>query len=298
MNNPTDIKLSKWPFFLGDAILLTFGIFVYTQHESSMMGKWAALLGLLIAAMGAALAVTPYLLEYFTAVKMVETGAMVSTISQIQNLEEIARQIGGATSQWQGVQEHATRTASTAKELVGRMTTEAAAFMEFMQKANDGEKANLRLEIEKLRRAEGEWLQIIVRMLDHTYALHQAAVRSGQTTLIEQLGQFQNSCRDVARRIGLVPFIPAADDRFDPKIHESPDSQAMSVADARVRVTIATGYSYQGQLIRPALVSLQNPAPTGEVLEIAEPLAAPIENREPEKAEAEAEAEVEEQTLL
>jgi hypothetical protein len=35
------------------------------------------------------------------------------------------------------------------------------------------------------------------------------------------------------------------------------------MADAKVRDTIATGYTYQGQMIRPALVSLQNPPPAG-----------------------------------
>jgi hypothetical protein len=36
------------------------------------------------------------------------------------------------------------------------------------------------------------------------------------------------------------------------------------MADARVRDTIATGYTYQGQKLRPALVSLQNPPPAGD----------------------------------
>src|ERR1700722_17766196 len=134
MSNPTDLKLSKWPFFVGDAVLLGFAIYVYAGHTTSPMGKWEALIVLLSATLGAARAITPYLLEYQAAVKMVETGAMVSTISQIENLEGIARQIGGATSQWQGVQEHATRTATVAKEMAGGMAAEAASFKEFLQK--------------------------------------------------------------------------------------------------------------------------------------------------------------------
>jgi hypothetical protein len=35
------------------------------------------------------------------------------------------------------------------------------------------------------------------------------------------------------------------------------------MANPRVRDTIATGYTYQGKLIRPALVALQNPPPVG-----------------------------------
>jgi hypothetical protein len=57
-------------------------------------------------------------------------------------------------------------------------------------------KNHLRLEIEKLRRGEGEWLQVMVRVLDHVQALHLAGQRSGQRNLIEQLTHFQNSCRD------------------------------------------------------------------------------------------------------
>jgi molecular chaperone GrpE (heat shock protein) len=279
---------------LGDAILVGLIIFICAGRLASPIGGWTILAILLAGALGALIAVAPYVLEYQAAVKMVETGAMVSTISQVQNLEEIAKQIGGATAQWHDVQEQAARTAAGAKELTERMTAEAASFTEFLQKANDGEKANLRLEVEKLRRSEGEWLQIVVRMLDNTYALHQAGMLSGQPNLIEQLGQFQNACRDVARRIGLVPFAPAVDDKFDARIHESPEAPSAPVADARIRATIATGYTFQGQLIRRALVSFQNSAPSGETLELAEPAATPAAKGNTEKAEVE----IEEQTLL
>lgn len=260
MTDPTAVKLMKWPFFVGDAILLAFAWFVYHGHEGAFSSVEAVLF-VCCGIVGAVLAVMPYVLEYLAAVKMVETGAVVSTISQIQNLEALAAQIGGATSQWQTVQEHAQRTNIASKEISERMSAETAAFTDFLKKANDSERATLRLEVEKLHRAENDWLQVVVRLLDHTYGLNQAAVRSGQPSLIDQLGQFQNACRDVARRIGLVPFVATPDAPFDPKVHESPDSQAVSMANPRVRDTIATGYTYQGKLIRPALVALQNPPP-------------------------------------
>lgn len=262
MSNPTEIKLPRWPFFLGDAALLGLAYFLYL-HVRLPLGRWECGFFVLIALLGAALAVAPFLLEYRTAVRMVETGAMVSTISQIQNLEQLAAQITMATAQWQGVQEHSTGAINAAKEIAGKMTAETEEFTKFLKTANESERATLRLEVEKMRRSEGEWLQIVVRLLDHTYALYQAAVRSGQVNVIEQLAQFQNSCRDVTRRVGLVPFAPAVDEPFDSKWHRSADSQAVSMADAKVRDTIATGYTYQGQMIRPALVSLQNPPPAG-----------------------------------
>ena len=189
---------------------------------------------------------------------------MTYAMPQAKNLEELGRaDRGGHRCKWQGAAEHSTGAVNAAKEIADRMTTEMTGFSEFMKKVNDGEKANLRLELDKLRRGEGEWVQLVVRLLDHTYALYQAAVRSGQANVIEQVTQFQNACRDMTRRAGLVAFAPAINEPFDAKWHHSTDSQAVSMADARVRDTIATGYTYHGKMLRPALVALQNPPPAG-----------------------------------
>ncbi len=290
MTNRIEPKLPKWPFFLfGDAVLLGLAWFIYAQSKPPM-GHWQAALFLFSGALGSALAITPFVLEYRAAVKMVETGVFVSTVSQIQNLDLLARQIGNATAQWQGVQELTSSSVAAAKEITERMTAETAAFTEFMQKTNHAEKANLRLEVEKLRRAENEWLQIVIRMLDHTYALHKAALRSGQPGLIEQLANFQNACRDVARRTGLVPFIPASNEAFDPEWHQSTDSQAASMANPQILDTIATGYTYQGQLIRAALVSLQNPPPVSALTQAAGTVTAPRVDSKPARKALEEQA--------
>jgi molecular chaperone GrpE (heat shock protein) len=255
--NQTEPKLLKWPFFLGDAVLVGLAYFVYSQHKLPMT-PWEIAFFVASGALGAFLGVAPFLLEYRAAMKLSATHTLAATIAQIQNIEQAACQIGAATAQWQIVQQQSAKTVGTAKEVAERMGAEAAAFTEFLRKANDSEKATLRLEVEKLRRAEGDWLQIIVRLLDHTYALHQAAVRSGQAGVIEQLTNFQNACRDVARRVGLVAFAPAPNDAFDAQWHQLADPQVAPPADAQVGETIATGYTFQGQLLRPALVALQS----------------------------------------
>src|SRR5260221_9461759 len=108
-----------------------------------------------------------------------------------------------------------------------------------MQRANDSEKSNLRLETEKLRRAEAEWVQVVVRMLDHVFALHQAAVVSGKPNLIDQMTQFQSACRDVVRRVGLAPFVATAAEAFDSQRHRSLDGNAPA-DDAKIAETLAT----------------------------------------------------------
>jgi molecular chaperone GrpE (heat shock protein) len=183
-----------------------------------------------------------------------------SGLRQIKNIEQLAGQVRSATGQWQNVQDAADKTEAAAREIAERMTAEAQGFKEFMQRANESEKANLRLEVDKLRRAEADWLQVLVRVLDHVYALHLGAVRSGQPNLIEQMSNFQNACRDAARRVGLAPFIAALDEPFDGQRHQLVDG-TKPAPDAVVGETLAAGYTFQSRLVRPALVRLQATPP-------------------------------------
>ena len=253
MHAQTGPKLSKWPFFLGDALLLGAGWFISSKLP---MGMWQAAFVVLCAVGAACLGVMPFLLEYRVFVKLAEARGLATVVSQLDKLEEISAQIGGATSQWQAVHEEAGKTAKSARNIADRMTAEVTAFAEFMQRANDGEKTTLRVEVDKLHRAEAEWLQTLVRILDHVYALNQGARRSGQANLIEQMSNFQNACRDAARRVGLTPYTANPGDQLDTKRHQVADANGKLPDGALVGETIATGYTFQGKQVRPALVRL------------------------------------------
>jgi molecular chaperone GrpE (heat shock protein) len=271
MSDPIAPQLPKWPFYLGDGLLLGAAYFIWHQTQLTM-GHWELCLAVLCIGAGALLGIAPALLEYRARLKLAEAGALTTVVSQIQNLESIAGQISGATGRWQEAQEQADRTAAAARDIAERMTAEVKAFTEFMQRANDSEKATLRLEVDKLRRAEGDWLQVLVRLLDHVYALNQGARRSGQPTLIEQLSHFQNACRDAARRVGLTPFTANEAEPFDAQRHQWVEGEAKPPADATVAETIATGYTFQGKMLRPALVRLHDPAaaiPPGDAAALA-----------------------------
>jgi molecular chaperone GrpE (heat shock protein) len=257
----TPPRLPKWPFFAGDALLLGAAYLIYARSELPMgLGQMA--LAALCVALGAVFSVLPFVLEYRVIARTAEAAGLTTVVSQIQKLETLATEIRGATGLWQTVQEQADKTVNAVQTIGDRMTEEVKSFSEFMQRANDTEKANLRLEVEKLRRGEGEWLQILVRVLDHVYALHQAGLRSGQSGLVEQLTQFQNACLDVARRVGLAPFSPRPDEPFDIERHQPIDGDRKPADGAVVSQTLATGYTFQGRFLRPALVRLRtNGAP-------------------------------------
>ena len=256
MHDQTEPRISKWAFFWGDLLLLATAGLLYFKSALPLSIGQAGLIVVCVAT-GALLSSLPFILDYRLRARLAESEALADVVSQIKKIEDLAQQISGATARWQSVQEVADRVAGTSRAIAERMSTETKAFTEFMQRANDNEKATLRLEADKLRRAEGDWVHVLVRMLDHVYALHVGAIRSGQPNLISQLDQFQHACRDAARRIGLTPFTANPSDPYDAQRHQLLDGQQDAGEGATVAETIATGYTFQGRLLRPALVRLQ-----------------------------------------
>jgi molecular chaperone GrpE (heat shock protein) len=281
MTELTRPTVPKWPFFLGDGCMLALAWFI---HWESRLPLSAFTIGAIIVcvALGAFLAIIPFLLEYRISLRLLETEALTDVVTQVKNLDDIAAQIKFATGQWQTVQDHSAKTVAAATTIGEKMTAEARAFAESMQKANDAEKANLRLEVDKLRRAEAEWLQVIVRMLDHTYALYSAAVRSGKSSLKEQLAQFQSAQRDAARRVGLAVFLAEPGEAFDAAKHQTSNKEAPPEG-ATIEGTLATGYTFRGQQIRPALVSFESAASLKEAVATSPSEAEPQESSAPQE---------------
>lgn len=253
MSDVIEPKLPKWPFYLGDVLLLGLAWLVYQRNQAAM-SHWELVLAAFCVIVGAAFAITPFVLEYRAALKLAEARGLASVVGQLEKLEQLTAQISSASGQWQDVHKHADKTAGSAREIAERMAVEVKAFTEFMQRANESEKGTLRLEVDKLRRAEGDWLQVLVRILDHTFALHQGAVRSGQQNVIAQLAHFQGVCHDAARRVGLTPIAASGGEPFDPQRHQSIEDGVKPDPDATVTETVAPGFSFQGKLIRPVLV--------------------------------------------
>jgi len=256
MREPTVPKLQKWPFLLGDLLLLGAAYWVQTQSQRPLDVGHVGLIVFCVS-LGAVLAGLPFLLEYRAAVKLAEAEAIEETVTQIRKLEELAGQITGATGLWQTAQDAADKTAASAQAIAERMASEAKSFMEFLDRSNAGEKTALRLELEKFRRAQGEWMQVLVRLLDHVFALHQGALKSGQPKLVEQLTRFQHACYDAARRVGLAPFTAAPSEPFNAERHQPLEGNGQPPPNSVVEETVATGYSYQGKIARPALVRLR-----------------------------------------
>jgi molecular chaperone GrpE (heat shock protein) len=289
MKEMTDWKVPKWPFLLGDALLMIFGYF-FVLHSPLPIRHWEIAAGCV--AIGAALGVIPFILDYRAMGRAIEVNALGTVAEKIENLEKLAGQITAATSQWAGVQEavqgQAEKTTVAAKAIADRMTHEVIEFSDFMKKMNDTEKATLKLEVEKMRRGEVEWLQVVVHILDHVFALHTAAARTGDVKFTEPIANFQNACHAIARRVGLTPVVAGPDEPFNAERHQVVDSKETPPAGAVVSETVGSGYTFQGRPLRPALVRLRSAAvPVKPPLEKPAPVTAPVVASAPAKKQAE-----------
>ena len=288
MKEVSDWNIPKWPFLAANAALLAVAALVIARAAHPIT-QTEFILATATGALGALLGCLPFILEYRATKKLVEINATTTVAEQLQDLKKYSAQVATATDQWARVQEttkgDAEKTVAAAREITERMTVEIREFNEFQVKLNDTEKGALRLEVGKLRRAEGEWLQVVARILDHIFALHTAAARSGQPELAAQIAQFQNACRDAARRVGLAPFEAAPEEIFDTERHRAHGVETPP-ATGVVAETLAPGLTFQGRLIRSALVRLAtaNPPPAPES-ETAPEKPAPVENQLPLDAE-------------
>jgi molecular chaperone GrpE (heat shock protein) len=276
MQEISEWKIAKWPFIAAGAALLLVAA-ALAMRPAHAITETEIVVATLSVALGAFLACLPFILEYRAIKKMIEVNAVTTVADQLHDLKTYSAQISAATEQWARVQDatkgHAEKTVAGAKEIADRMTTEIREFNEFQIKLNDTEKGALRLEVEKLRRAEGEWMQVVARILDHVFALHTAAVRSNQPEVASQIGNFQNACRDAARRVGFTPFGAEAGEKFDAQKFRAHGVENPP-ADAVIAELLAPGISFQGRLVRPALVRLQSadePVQEAEKIEAEKP---------------------------
>ena len=254
MTHTSTPRISKLPFLLGDVFLI--GSAAWIALYGKVLGPWQYAAVVIAVALGAWLAAWPFVLEFRALARIAECSELTNVTAKIQDLDKVSTSIGNAVIEWQHVQQSATQTVTAVEHIAERMTTEARNFGEILERMNESEKTHLRLEVEKLRRAEGEWLGVTVRILDHVHALHQAGVRSGQRNVIEQLAHFQNACRDTARRLGLVPVLPEPGVPFDAQAHQV-INDAKPGEDAVIADIVAPGYTFQGQIVRLPVVALK-----------------------------------------
>ena len=247
-------------FFVADLLMLAAAVWIWWQgHRPLTLGE---MFGIIVCvALGAWFGVWPFVLRERAWLRWMETQEVLEAIDKIQQLDRVAEKVEMATNSWQLAQDQANRTAQAAEAIARRMEEERQRFIEFLKEAQDAERAHLRLEVEKLKRGENDWLQVLAFILDHVQALFAGAVRSGKREVMEQVGKFRAVVFDAARRVGLVPVFPQIGEPFDPDHHVVPDDAPKPQEGHVVQQVLGHGYRFRGEWIRPALVLTGPPQP-------------------------------------
>ena len=139
MNDSKHWTVPKWPFLLGDALLLGVAYWLIRQAPHPI-GRWEIVTAAACVALGAVLGALPFILDYRAIVKVIDAGALGAISEKIQGLEKLAAQIGAATNEWLNVQTQAEKISNGANEIADKMAGEIRQFTEFMQNMNDNEK--------------------------------------------------------------------------------------------------------------------------------------------------------------
>ena len=188
---------------------------------------------------------------------MAESEGLISTVAQIKNLEEVGASVEKATANWEIFQEQSVTTAESASLVVDQMNRDLQELRQVLQKSQEFEVSHLRLEAEKLRQAEGHWVQTTILILDHIFALHKAAVRSREERVIRQMDQFQGNILELIRRVGLTPVGINPDDNYDPDLHQIVEGTSEPSKGTPIADLIIPGYTYQGRSVRKPVVLLE-----------------------------------------
>jgi molecular chaperone GrpE (heat shock protein) len=247
--------LPLWPFIVVDVLFLGFAVVLLVFGHRPLSWQESGLM-ILCGALGAWSFVTPFFRRSADEQALSQAKLLADATAQIRKLDQLGAEIHGATNQWLELQTHTAAAAASAKEVADTLAAEAKSLAEFMQRSSETERAHLRVEAEKLRRAEGERLQIIIQILDAVFSLLQAALRTGQPALIEQIARFHKDCCEPVRRMGLVQTVAEPGQPYDPSRHQLP-GDAAPVENGQVADTLTAGYTYQGKVLRLPIVALK-----------------------------------------
>lgn len=257
MNIPSVRPVSRLPFFFGDALLICVAVFIALRSPTPLSVSTALLIAITVG-LGAFLAICPYFLEHRSSIALEELEKFASVATEMNRVAPLTAALEEAAVQLRHTEEESKKTLSVAKSVADQMIQEGKAFAQIVAKANDSEKARLRMELEKFRRWEADSLAVLTGILDHVFALWRAAQAAGQPTVAQQMHSFQNACLEIARKIGLVSYRAEEGMLFDPARHQQMDGTAPDVA-CIIGETLAAGYTYRGQMVRRAVVKVQAP---------------------------------------
>ena len=142
------MKAAKWPFVLGDVLLLGAGGWVaWALHEGRLpWGTGTAALVVGAVAAGAWVLITPFLRDHEAASRLVEQEGLAGTLEQVRHLESAATGIATSAGHIQSSQQALGKAMAAAEQVAARLAEERKALAELQARTLDHERQTMRIK--------------------------------------------------------------------------------------------------------------------------------------------------------
>ena len=275
------------PFIIADMALLVTALAIFSVG-SRPLGPWEIGAVVSCVALGGWIVVYPFRKVIDMEMQKASAHRLNQSVARIQNLESIATRIETASANWMEIEKKTDASLNKAEDISREMIEEADSFREFLANASNEETQHLRLMVDKLKKTEKDWIQIIMAMMDHVIALRWAAQKSGNQNLAGQISNFHNQLVEITRQVGLLPFEPAAGEDYDPDLHQPYETELTVAAGTPIEAVKTAGFRFRGVVIRKALVYPKVSGDSPSKKQKAETSSAPA-GRAPRKAVSDSE---------
>jgi hypothetical protein len=200
-------KLPKWPFLLGDAVLLGLAWLIASQSRSPFAGTpFLAMVGCIM--VGAVLAVVPFLADYARKQDEALDERQRSLDALSRTVAASAEQIGIAASGLHEIAALAQRNLKAAEQLPEKLQDKIAGFKNQLASTREAEREELQKELARLRTSESERLQSAADQLART-AVELARIEASTQKILA-------ACAELAERTRLELLRPARPETSEP----------------------------------------------------------------------------------
>lgn len=243
MNLPPSLRPPKWPFFLGDAILVALAGLIGLLAPAPLSATALTLIFGCVA-LGAVLAVIPALLDFAAGQREAEASLQLKLEAQNARLLQFSDTLVGISGQLKSAQEATARALHTAETLPYRLQEKIGEFTAELKDRDDEEKAAIAKELESLRDAEGQHLAEIAEKILAATKEFSAAEKQALPALA--------SAAKLSREI--EPALTAATARSEQALAKAAALLEHALAQASTQFHAATTRSEQAQEQAAALL--------------------------------------------
>ncbi len=244
MNPTLPPRPPKWPYFLGDALLLAVACFVAATAETPLSAPALSVVFGCVA-LGSVLAALPYLLDFLATQREAELEFQQKLEVQNQRLLHAVETLASTSGQLKSAHEAATRAVHAADTLPYRLQEKIAEFTAQLQERDDEDKAAMAKELETLRDAEGQRLAALVSTIQSATKDFAAVEQEARAALAEARREAAEAAPAIAAALG------AATTRAEAAINQSAThtQNAIAATETRARETLASAEAIADRIL-------------------------------------------------